>query len=179
MDEEKINPGHEGIRSILRLVGPAMILLGGLFMAVGLISFFSAFGGGGMPRYFWCCFVGMPILGIGVAITKFAFVGAVARYIAAESAPVGKDTFNYMAKGTKSGVRDITSAISEGISGTAAGKTCQSCNAQNDHDARFCDACGANFNTAIVCSACSAENDGAARYCNECGTQLRPAKREH
>ncbi len=114
----------------------------------------------------------MPFLGIGVGMTKIAYLGAVARYMAAESAPVGKDTFNYMARETKDGVRDIAAAISDGITG--AGKTCQSCEAQNDHDAAFCDRCGVPFDSVMSCNDCSAENDFGARFCSKCGSQLRP-----
>lgn len=96
-DEQKINPGHETARTFLRIVGPLVLAGGGFFMLVGLVSFFSAFGGGGPPRLFGCSFVGMPLLFVGSVMTKFGFMGAIIRYQAGEVAPIGKDTFNYMA----------------------------------------------------------------------------------
>ena len=39
--------------------------VGLIFLIIGMASFFSAFGGGGPPRLFWCCFVGMPLLFVG------------------------------------------------------------------------------------------------------------------
>jgi hypothetical protein len=85
-------------------------------MLVGGISFFSAFGdGGGPPRLFWCVFLGMPTLFVGIVMCKLGYIGAVARYIAAESAPVAKDTVNYMAEGTQDGVRTVARSVAEGI----------------------------------------------------------------
>jgi len=145
--------------------------LGAIFMAIGLISFLSAFGSFGPPRYFWCAFVGMPMLGGGIAITKFAYAGAVARYIAAETAPVGKDTFNYIAEGTQDGVRNISSAIQEGLIGNAD-KTCRHCDSGNDHSASFCDNCGKPFSSKVACPTCAALNDDDANFCDGCGTKL-------
>ena len=44
------------------------------------------------------------------------YLGKVARYTSQELAPVGKDTFNYMAKETKEGVTDMSEAFFEGMS---------------------------------------------------------------
>lgn len=99
----------------LRLGGPLVILVGLTFMAIGLLSFFSAFGTFEPPRYFWCCFVGMPFLFVGLVMTMYGYAGAVFRYWASETAPVAKDTFNYLAEGTQPGVRTTSRAITEGI----------------------------------------------------------------
>lgn len=111
-----INPNHRGQRALLRIVGPVILAAGLILVAIGMISFFSAFGGSGSPRYFWCAFVGMPAAFVGSVLCKFAFLGKVARYAAGELAPVGKDTFNYMAKETREGVSEISEAIFEGKS---------------------------------------------------------------
>jgi len=50
-----------------------------------MTSFFSAFGGGGSPRLFWCCFVGVPLLFVDGVMCMFGFMGSVARYTAAGS----------------------------------------------------------------------------------------------
>jgi len=103
----RINPNHTQQRTFLRVVGPVILLIGLSFIAVGMVSFFSAFGSFGPPKYFWCAFVGMPIAFVGLVLCKFAFMGKVARYAAGEMAPVGKDSFNYMANEKKEGVADI------------------------------------------------------------------------
>ena len=106
-DENRIDPGHSGIRDFCRIVGPVILGIGILMIIIGFGSFFTAFGGMSAPKYFWCAFVGMPLAAVGGAITKFGFMGRVARYMAGEMAPVAKDTFNYMADGTKDGVQTI------------------------------------------------------------------------
>src|SRR5262245_47588762 len=101
------NSQHTDIRMLLRIVGPAIVIVGLIFTIVGMVSFFSAFGGFEPPRQFWCAFVGLPLIVFGGAISQFAFAGAVARYMADEMAPVGKDVVNYMAGGVKQSVRDM------------------------------------------------------------------------
>ena len=56
-DEEKLNPGHSDVRSVLRIAGPFVLFAGLVFVAVGMISFFSSFGSFEPPRHFWCTFV--------------------------------------------------------------------------------------------------------------------------
>lgn len=172
-DENRLNPNHRELRRWLRIVGPLMMVVGLVLVGIGLISFFSSFGSFEPPRYFWCAFVGLPLLGAGLPVTKFAFLGNILRYFSAESAPVGKDTFNYMASETKSGVRDIAGAVREGF----AGKTisCPSCQQSNDAEARFCDNCGQPLTAEKVCQECSAINTADARYCNDCGSKFATA----
>lgn len=117
----RINPNHHRQRGVLRVLGPCVLLVGLCFIAVGFISFFSAFSGRGSPRYFWCAMVGMPILAVGGALCKFAFMGKVARYAAGELAPVGKDTFNYMAEETQEGVADLSAAFHAGKARAGSG----------------------------------------------------------
>ena len=171
-DEERINPGHTQVRKVLRLVGPVTLGVGVLFMIVGIGSFFSSFGSFGPPRYFWCCFVGMPLIMAGVVMCQFGFMGAITRYQAGEVAPVGKDTFNYLADGTKGGVKTVASAIgaglSEGMSGEAV--NCPKCGHANDTDAKFCDECGAAMSKS--CSSCGKVNDGDAQFCSACGNRF-------
>ncbi|MBI2948490.1 MAG: hypothetical protein HYY23_12670 [Verrucomicrobia bacterium] len=106
---------HTAVRSFLRIAGPIVALVGLSFLAVGMTSFFSSFGSFEPPRFFWCGFVGMPLLFVGVVLCKFGYFGAVARYIAAEAAPVAKDTVNYMAEGTKDAVKTVARAVAEGV----------------------------------------------------------------
>lgn len=106
---------HEGIRTFLRVAGPVIALIGVLFTITGISSFFASFGGFEPPRYFWCAFVGMPLLGIGFVLAKFGYLGSFLRYMAAESAPVAKDVVNYMGENTQPGFKAVAKAITEGV----------------------------------------------------------------
>jgi len=168
---------HTQTRSFLRILGPGIAVVGLIFMVIGVASFFMAFGGSGPPRFFWCAFIGMPILFVGIVISKFAYVGAVSRYMADEVAPVGKDVFNYMADGTKGSIRNVAAAVGEGLRSGIAGTEaqavhCPKCNADNDASAKFCDACGAPLPKSKVCAGCGEQNDPDARFCDNCGKAL-------
>ncbi|HUF62559.1 MAG TPA: hypothetical protein VMN36_10840 [Verrucomicrobiales bacterium] len=70
-------PKHKGTRDFFRVAGLLVAGAGLVFLIIGLASFFSAFGAGGPPRLFWCCFVGMPLLFVGSVMCLFGFMGAV------------------------------------------------------------------------------------------------------
>jgi hypothetical protein len=106
---------HKGVRSFLRVAGPLIAGAGLIFLIIGMTSFFSAFGGGGPPRLFWCCFVGMPLLFIGGVMCMFGFMGAVARYTAAEQVPVATDAISDLAENTQDAVRTVARAVAEGV----------------------------------------------------------------
>jgi len=178
---QEIDPQHSDIRGLLRVIGPLVVGVGLIFTIIGISSFFSAFGGFEPPRNFWCAFVGLPLMAIGSGICKFAFMGAVTRYIADEVAPVGKDVVNYMVDGTKDSVRDLTASMSEGISEGVqkhvhAGKVeaifCPKCEHINDAQALFCKNCGAPLAKTRPCPNCNESNDPDARFCNRCGKPL-------
>jgi len=173
-----INPGHGAARGFLRVAGPVVLIIGLIFAIVGLVDFFSAFGGSGPPTKFWCLFVGMPLIFVGLVMTSAGFMGAMARYSAQENAPVGVDTFNYAARNTQQGVRQIAGAIGAGLrdagpGGGAAKVRCHKCNKENDADAKFCDECGAALMKSAACPGCGELNDPDARYCDNCGRSLR------
>ena len=180
VEERKIDPRHSGVRAFLRVVGPLTAMAGLVFAIVGFASFFSAFGSFGPPRYFWCAFVGLPLMVVGIGMTAFGFMGAVVRYQAGELAPVGKDAFNYLAKGTKDGVKAVAGAIGAGLAeGTGARGTqektvlrCHKCNADNDADAKFCSQCGAALSKTRPCPDCADLTDPDAKFCDNCGREL-------
>lgn len=108
-------PKHRGTRSFLRIAGLSVTAVGLIFLIIGLISFFSAFGTGGSPRLFWCCFVGLPLLFFGGVMCMFGFMGAVARYTAAEQVPVATDAISDLADGTQDAVKTVARAVAEGV----------------------------------------------------------------
>jgi hypothetical protein len=116
MSKDKLQtPQQSGIRRTLRWAGLAVFALGGLLILVGVGSFFAAFGSMGPPHFFWCAFLGMPLLFFGGAMTMFGFLGAMQRYVAAESAPVAKDVVNYMGENVQPGVKSVAKAFTEGV----------------------------------------------------------------
>lgn len=115
MNEIK-SPRHNSAKRFLRIGGPVILAVGGLFTLVGMGSFFvSIFTHSGPPVLFVCCFIGFPLMFLGGAMCLFGFVGAFSRYIAAEQAPVAKDTINYMADGTQDAVRTVARAAAQGV----------------------------------------------------------------
>ncbi|MHC4993986.1 MAG: zinc ribbon domain-containing protein [Planctomycetota bacterium] len=181
IDSEK----HRATRSVLRTLGPLVLGAGVLMTVIGFGSFFLSFSSGGMPSYFWCAFVGLPLIFLGFMLCKFGYAGSILRYMASEAAPVGKDTVNYMVDGTKDSMRDAAEALGEGISsGMAKGGDfgaggaaetvvrCHKCNADNDADAKFCDNCGAALSKTVACAGCGELNDPDAKFCDNCGKAL-------
>lgn len=167
---------HAGKRNALRVVGPIVLLVGIGFTGTCFLSFFLSFGSMEMPKYFWCGFVGVPLVGIGSMICKFAFLGAVARYAANEVAPVGADVVNYMADGTKGAIQDVAAAVGEGFRSGASSTAqlvvrCKECDTDNDESAAFCDNCGNPLSKPKLC-ACGESNDPDARFCDGCGASL-------
>lgn len=177
MEAEKIDSGHGGVRRVLRVLGPVLALVGLVFMIIGFASLFSAIGSHEAPRYFWFAFVGMPLLFAGAVLCMFGFMGKVARYQAAEIAPVAKDTFNYVADGTKEGIKTVAGAIGEGLRGAATAEPrtkvrCHKCNNLVAEDAKFCGECGAALGKSKACPKCGELNDPDAKFCDNCGFEL-------
>jgi hypothetical protein len=139
------------IRSFLRVGGPVLLVIGLLLTLAGMASFFSAFGSFETPDNFWMAFIGLPLIGIGGAMTKVGYLGPATRYVAGEVTPALRDTLGVL--GLRAGTRE-----------------CVSCGAQNDADSRFCDACGKPLKQ--PCPSCGAENDADARFCDACGKSL-------
>jgi len=170
----EIGSQHTGTRSVLRVVGPCCVIVGLIFVIVGMVSFFPAFVGSGPPRYFWCASLGMPFLAVGGIMCKFGYMGAIGRYVVNEVAPVSKDAFNYMADGTKEAIGEVAAVIDEGLrSGAGAMEVrvlrCHKCNADNEVSAKFCKECGAAVTKSKPCGICGELNDADAKFCDNCG----------
>ena len=110
------SPRHNGVRRFLRIGGPIVLAVGGCFALIGVGSFFVAMvSHSGPPVLFFCAFIGLPLMFVGGAMCLFGFVGAFARYLAAEQAPVAKDTVNYVAENTQEAVRTMARAAAQGV----------------------------------------------------------------
>jgi hypothetical protein len=108
-------PAHKEVRTFLRITGLLMAAAGLVFTLIGMVSFFSAFGSMERPRLFWCAFIGLPLLAIGGMMCMFGFMGAVARYTAAEQVPVATDAITDLAEGTQGAVKTVARAATEGM----------------------------------------------------------------
>ncbi len=116
MNENKLpSAQHSNIRAVLRVGGPMSAGVGLLFTIVGIGSFFASFGTFEPPRFFWCAFVGMPLLFVGMVMCMFGYLGAFQRYVAGETAPVAKDVVNYMGENIQPGVKAVAKAVTEGV----------------------------------------------------------------
>ncbi len=116
MNENELQGSKQGAtRRTLRRAGLIILGLGGVLMMLGFGSFFASFGSFSPPRYFWCAFLGMPLLFVGGTMTMFGFLGAFQRYVAGESAPVAKDVVNYMGENIEPGIKSIAKAVADGI----------------------------------------------------------------
>ena len=179
---QPIDPNHESTRGLLRTIGPLLAVVGGIFMLVGFVDFFGAINSGmsGMdgngPTLFWCLFVGMPLLGVGLTLTKIAYFGKIARYMSEEITPVATDTFNYAATHTQEGIREVARAIGEGLQGStdqsSVNMVCVHCRHENGVDAQFCSGCGKPLPTRRACPICHEHNAPDARFCDHCGSAL-------
>ncbi len=171
----EIDPQHQKKQILLRRIGLPLIALGGLLILIGIGNFFMSFGSFGPPRYFWCAFLGMPILFVGIVLTSYGYMGAVARYAAGESAPVAKDTLNYMVEGTQDSIKTVATAVGSGLAAglgktdTMNGVHCLKCNAINQAEAKFCDQCGFALQKTKACPTCQELNDPDAKFCDNCG----------
>jgi Double zinc ribbon len=182
-------PGHDALRNVLRIVGPAVAGLGLLLIVIGIGSFFLTFssigtGQFGPPRYFWCAFLGMPVLFVGMVLCGAGYTGAVNRYMAGEVAPVAKDTFNYLADGTRDGVRDLAAAVGAGITSglegnagvlSEGGTACPACGVAVPDGARFCPGCGAST-VAATCASCGGQAVAGAKFCHRCGAPMQTSE---
>ncbi|MCC5847365.1 MAG: SHOCT domain-containing protein [Verrucomicrobia bacterium] len=102
---------NEKFRNTLRAIGFVLLPIGGVFAAIGLIDFFTAFGGSRMPTKFWCLFVGLPLVAFGVMCLQAGFLRTISGYVAGESAPVAKDTLQYVGEGMRPTIRNIANDL--------------------------------------------------------------------
>ncbi len=119
-------PQQDRIRRVLRIAGPTILVMGLVLTGIGLGSFFASFGSFGPPRYFWCAFLGLPLLFLGSVTTYLGFMGAIQRYLLGESVPVMRDlaresapviaeVANTVAEGAQPAAKTLAKAIAEGV----------------------------------------------------------------
>ena len=82
---------HESVKKKLKIIGFSLLAVGGVLTVIGFISFFSSMGSFGPPKFFWCAFLGLPLLGFGAMITSMAFRRELSKYAKDEMMPVVKE----------------------------------------------------------------------------------------
>ena len=111
-------PAQSSIRAGLRVAGPVVLLLGLILTIVAFAGFFTRH-----LNLFWLGFIGLPLIFVGAVLSQFGFMGAMARYIAGESAPIATDTVKYVAEETKGAVETVSKAVAKGVvEGIAEGR---------------------------------------------------------
>lgn len=147
----RVEPARSpGTKQVLQVTSVVIIVVGAL-MTIGFFgSFVSGFGDPQAgPPPIGLAFLGMPLLGLGVTMAKFAFLGEVGRYVAKEVGPPARSI--------------LAPAVGSGVA-------CGSCGRANDPGACFCDGCGQRLDR--TCPSCQADNAADARFCDHCGSRL-------
>lgn len=149
-------------KKTFRTLGFIILPIGLVLSIIGFIDFFMSFNSMTQPKLFFCLFIGMPLVFIGIIFLILGFMKELNSFAASQSAPVHKDVINYMLDGTREEVNKTINASNKII--------CPECKAENDKDALFCSNCGHKLK--IVCPKCKAENDADAKFCKNCGEEL-------
>lgn len=106
----KASPRHTQSRNVLRVLGLMGLLIGISLVMVRFASFFRAFGSFGTPKYFWCAFIGFPIIALGLVLLKMGFLGVAAAYVSDEVAPVLGKAAGYIGSEVAAGIHSTESA---------------------------------------------------------------------
>lgn len=138
MTEEQMK--HLKVKKTLKIVGLIMLGIGLVCAITGFVNFFMVFGTGEMPRLFFLCFIGFPLIGVGGGLTLFGFKREITSFSVKETVPV----INDVSKDISPAVRNITSAIRDGIH-TADTTKCKVCGAYNKIGSKFCNECGSKI----------------------------------
>lgn len=161
---------HNNTKKKLKIIGGVLTAVGAVCALIGFIDFFSVFNdGGGMPKLFFLCFIGLPLLGVGLMLLSFGFKKEISTYVKNESVPV----INEAADELKPAVKSVVSAVREGIQPDGQnGHTikCPKCGAENPADHKFCSECGGSL--VKTCPVCGAQQEADDKFCGKCGTKF-------
>ena len=153
-----LDPKNEKTRNKLKIIGPIILGIGIILFIVSFIGTMESL------SYFWLSFIGLPLIAIGSFMTKLGFMKKLNSYVASQTAPVTKDTINYLVDGTSD---TVANAINNAKNTEIA---CPNCQTLNDPDALYCDNCGKALKN--ICPNCQTLNDPDASYCKKCGGKL-------
>lgn len=154
---------HELKKKQIKKIGKVLLIIGIILDAIGFISFFSSFLGGGFPFLFFCSFIGLPITGVGLMLTLVGYKRETMKYMKDESMPVYKESYHDL----KPELVDFVSTLK----GENKVIICPRCKQENDDDHKFCKFCGEPL-TDKRCPYCNAILDGDASFCTSCGKRI-------
>ena len=121
---------NRGNRTVLRVVGGAVLFAGLLMALLGLADFFGAMASDvvdAAPTKFWMVFAGLPLMVLGGWLLQAGYARAFTSFYAEETAPALRTTAEAL------GIR------------SDAGPSCRQCGKRAATDAHFCDGCGATL----------------------------------
>lgn len=157
------NNNHEETKKKLKIIGSVILGVGITLSAIGLISFFSAFGSDNFPKLFFLVFPGFPMIGIGASMLSFAYKREIMRYSKNESVPVINEA-----------IEEVGPTVKKVVSGEKTSdkktKKCPNCGAENPDKNKFCPECGATLDK--ICPTCGNTVDADDKFCPNCGTKL-------
>ena len=163
-DNNEIRNGkYRKIARILLIVGIVLLLTG-----IGLLVFcicterMRLFP---LPRF---------LMFFGSSFLRFGIIGPRGRFSASVSAPIHKDYVNYRREETADSAKEYYKDVAQGIrkGWQEETKACPKCGKQNPKDAKFCNACGAEFPETVKCPYCQSENAKDSKFCNHCGKRI-------
>ena len=139
-----IDDKHTQTRNSLRLFGILSIIVALICIITGFKdAFISPIGPFAINNSsnpfgkFWLMFIGIPLLGVGIAMTKAGYIGKVAEYGAKEITPVAKDAWNYFNE------KDDASPPAKSSGGNIVNAIqCNSCQHLNATTSVYCNQCG-------------------------------------
>lgn len=159
------DPYHKA-RDSFRKFGPALLIVGGILFAIGLIDFIAAFVSiaGREPfshdrphfpiLFIICGIPGAMLASIGMKLTGIGYLKEASKYVAKESAPAAQIT---------------TTAIRSAILDDDI--PCPSCAVPIEPDSKFCSHCGTQV-AGRACPSCNASIMPDARFCSDCGESI-------
>lgn len=160
---DRLDPDHSTKRRQISIVSVLLFVVGLSVLAYGLMQFSSGFLRPSSEFFadpnrvmdedrrsgftgILCMFAGGVTLMFAVRALFYARAGSILRYAAAETAPVAKDTFNYLADETQEGVQKLAGAVAKGRTASGGGEVikvrCRQCGYLESEDAKFCSGCG-------------------------------------
>ena len=154
----KKNPNKK-IKIILRIIGFTLLIAG---LTLSIIAFCNF--GNFDNNLFMLSFLGLPLIGISIALVVTSFSQNISRFIKNEQATI----INEFAEDISPAIRSYSSSVKDGL--TADNQITCECGAVNSSNAKFCSNCGKALQT--TCVSCGKEISVNDKFCPECGTKV-------
>ncbi len=153
---------HQKTKRIFKILGIIFTIAGLALAITGFASIFIAMNNEEMPSLFWCCFVGFPVLAVGLWMLMLGFRKEFMQYAKNETVPV----FNDAAQQAQPGISAIADAVRE----KSDSVVCPNCGNPCPQDAKFCEKCGSALYKS--CPDCGEQVSLDAQFCKKCGKKL-------